>query len=148
MGRVPDQRLQADCRPRTAEDALSQAVRTSAPSCPGRRRHRGVQKSPPCWSVAHQQGINVANIEAWFEDETRFGQKNKITRRWANRGSRPLAPSDQRTASTYIFGAICPAQGTAVGLVLPWCNTEAMNLQLAAISAKVALGSHAVVLLD
>jgi len=84
----------------------------------------------------------------WFEDEARFSQKNKITRRWARRGNRPPAPSDQRTASTYIVGAICPAQGTAVGLVLPWCNTEAMNLQLAAISAKVAPSSHAVVLLD
>ena len=27
------------------------------------------------------------------------------------------------TASTYIFGAICPKQGKAVGLILPWCNT-------------------------
>ena len=99
-------------------------------------------------SVAHQQGIDVADIEVWFQDEARIGQKNKITRRWARRGSRPPAPSDQRTASTYIFGAICPAQGKAVGLILPWCNTEAMELQLAAISAKVEPGRHAVLLLD
>lgn len=98
--------------------------------------------------VAHTQGIDVADIEVWFEDEARIGQKNKITRRWARRGSRPPAPSDQRTASTYIFGAICPVQGKAVGLVLPWCNTEAMNLQLAAISAKVEPERHAVLLLD
>ena len=77
-----------------------------------------------------------------------MGQKNRITRRWAKRGSRPPAPSDQRTASTYIFDAICPALGKAVGLILPWCNTEAMNLHLAAISAKVELGKHAVLLLD
>lgn len=50
-------------------------------------------------------------MEIWFGDEARIGQKNKITRRWAKRGSRPSAPSDQRTASTYIFGAICPAEG-------------------------------------
>jgi len=36
----------------------------------------------------------------------RVGQKNKITRRWALRGTRPIAPHDQRTQSTYIFGAI------------------------------------------
>ena len=29
------------------------------------------------------------------------------------------ARTDQRTESTYIFGAICPAEGTAAGLVLP-----------------------------
>jgi transposase len=98
--------------------------------------------------IAHKQDIDVADIEIWFGDEARIGQKNKITRRWARCGSRPSAPSDQRTASTYIFGAICPAQGKAVGLILPWCNTEAMNHQLAAISAKVAPGRHAALLLD
>jgi hypothetical protein len=51
-------------------------------------------------------------IEIWFQDEARIGQKNKITRRWARRGTRPSAPHDQRTRSTYIFGAICPARGT------------------------------------
>ena len=75
-------------------------------------------------SVAHQQGVGVADIEVWFEDEARIGRKNKITPRWARCGSRPSAPSDQRTASTYIFGAICPAQGKAVGLARPWCNTD------------------------
>ena len=54
----------------------------------------------------------------------RVGQKNKIIRRWAKRGTRPSAPQDQRTASTYIFGAICPATGATAGLDLPWCNTE------------------------
>ena len=98
--------------------------------------------------IARKRDIAVADLEIWFGDEARIGQKNKITRRWARRGSRPSAPSDQRTASTYIFGAICPAQGKAVGLILPWCNTEAMNHHLAAISAKVAPGRHAVRLLD
>jgi hypothetical protein len=46
--------------------------------------------------------------EIWFADEARIGQKNKITRRWAKRGTRPSAPRDQRTASTYLFGAVCP----------------------------------------
>src|SRR5206468_2440907 len=36
-------------------------------------------------------------LEIWFEDEARIGQKNKITRRWARRGTRPSAPKDQRT---------------------------------------------------
>jgi hypothetical protein len=87
-------------------------------------------------------------IEVWFQDEARIGQKNKITRRWAKRGTRPSAPHDQRTASTYIFGAICPERGTGAGLVLPWCNGVTMALHLAEISRAVAPGAHAVVLLD
>ena len=87
-------------------------------------------------------------IEIWFQDEARIGQKNKITRRWARRGTRPSAPHDQRTRSAYLFGAICPARGTGAGLVLPTCNTAAMTLHLAAISRTVAPGAHAVLLLD
>ena len=77
-----------------------------------------------------------------------MGQKNKITRRWAKRGTRPSAPQDQRTQSAYIFGAICPAEGKGAGLVLPRCTTEGMSLHLAEIARAVAPGAHAVVLLD
>lgn len=77
-----------------------------------------------------------------------MGQKNNITRRWALRGSRPSAPHDQRTASTYLFGAICPAEGKGAALVLPRCNITAMNLHLAEIATAVAADAHAVLLLD
>lgn len=87
-------------------------------------------------------------IEIWFTDEARVGQKNKITRRWAKRGTRPSAPHDQRTQSAYIFGAICPQEGKAAGLVLPFCNTDTMNLHLAEISLAVDPDAHAVLLMD
>ena len=87
-------------------------------------------------------------IEVWFQDEARIGQKNKRTRRWARRGTRPSAPHDQRTQSAYIFGAICPAAGKAAGLILPFCNLEAMNMHLAEISLAVAEDAHAVLLVD
>jgi hypothetical protein len=99
-------------------------------------------------AVARDHGLDASDVEVWFGDEARVGQKNKITRRWAKRGTRPSAPQDQRTASTYIFGAICPKHGKAAGLVLPRCNTEAMTLHLAEISARVAPGCHAVLVVD
>ncbi len=97
--------------------------------------------------IAHGKAAGKS-IEIWFADEARVGQKNKITRRWALRGTRPTAPHDQRTQSTYIFGAICPAEGKAAGLVLPFCNIAAMNLHLAEISHAVAEGAHAILLVD
>lgn len=42
-------------------------------------------------------------IEIWFANDARIGQKTKLTRRWAKRGTRPSAPQDQRTKSAYIF---------------------------------------------
>jgi transposase len=87
-------------------------------------------------------------IEIWFQDEARIGQKNKITRRWAKRGTRPSAPHDQRTRSAYIFGAICPKLGKAAALVMPWCDTHAMNQHLIEISRHVAENAHAVLIMD
>ena len=41
-----------------------------------------------------------------------------------------------------------PAGGQGCGLVLPFCNTETMNLHLAEISLAIAPGAHAVLLMD
>ena len=48
----------------------------------------------------------------------------------------------------YIFGAICPREGKGAGLVLPFCNIEAMNLHLIEIAGEVAPGHHCVLLVD
>ena len=101
-----------------------------------------------CSPSAEQKALDSDKIEIWFADEARIGQKNKITRRWAKRGPGPSAPSDQRTASAYIFGAVCPQEGKGAALILPACNTEAMNLQRVEIAGTVAPGAHAVLLVD
>jgi len=62
--------------------------------------------------------------------------------------TRPRAPHDQRTAWAYLFGAICPAEGKGAGLVMPFCDTEAMQAHLAEIAAMVAPDAHAVLILD
>lgn len=87
-------------------------------------------------------------VEIWFQDEARIGQKNKITRRWARRGSRPRAVHDQRTKWAYLFGAICPKRGVGAGLVMPYADTPAMQAHLAEISAAIAPGAHAILVLD
>lgn len=87
-------------------------------------------------------------IELWFQDEARVGQKGTLTRIWAKKGARPRMHRDQRYASAYIFGAVCPAQDKGAALVMPYANTEAMNLHLREISRNVAPGAHAVIIID
>ena len=87
-------------------------------------------------------------IEIWFQDEARIGQKNGLVRQWARRGTRPRQPADQRYESAYLFGAICPARGTGAALVLPFADTEAMQLHLDEVSCHVAKGARAVLLCD
>ena len=43
---------------------------------------------------------------------------------------------------------MCPKQGKGAALIMPGCNTEAMNLHLAEIAATVAPAAHAVLLVD
>ena len=94
---------------------------------------------------AHAQG---KPIELWWQDEARVGQQGTLTRVWAERGSRPRAPRDQRYDWAYLFGAVCPARDTGAALVLPMVDSEMMNLHLAEIGRNVTPGSHAVIVLD
>ena len=76
-----------------------------------------------------------------------------LVRRTRSPGDRPGAAPDRPPRRTnapppYIFGAICPKDGKGAGLILPLCNTQAMNLHLAGISGRVAPGRHALLLLD
>jgi hypothetical protein len=82
------------------------------------------------------------------KDEARIGQKNSLTRVWGQTGSRPLAPKDLGFASAYVFGAVCPSEGKAAALIMPICNTAAMNHHLREISSQVAPDAHAAVILD
>src|SRR5437016_1810290 len=89
-----------------------------------------------------------ARVEVWFQDEARIGQKNSLTRVWGQTGSPPVAPKDLGFASAYLFGAVCPSAGKAAALIMPICNTAAMNHHLCEISSQVAADAHAVVILD
>ena len=82
------------------------------------------------------------------KDEARVGQQGSLTYIWAETGTRPRAPRDQRYDWAYLFGAVCPARGIGAALVLPYADAEAMNLHLAEIGRCVAPGAHAVVTLD
>lgn len=78
----------------------------------------------------------------------RVGQKNDLTRRWAKKGTRPRARKDQRYKWAYVFGAICPQRGVGAGLIMPYCDTNAMQMHLEEISEQVAPGAHAILVMD
>jgi hypothetical protein len=63
--------------------------------------------------------------------------KNSLTRVWGQTGSRPAAPKDLGFASAYVFSAVCPSKGKATALIMPICNSAAMNHHLSEISSQV-----------
>src|SRR5260370_5191990 len=82
--------------------------------------------------------VRGKRVEVWFQDEARLGQKNSLTRVWGQTGSLPAAPNDLGFASAYVFGAVCPSPGKAAAVIMPICNTVAMNHHLSEISSQVA----------
>jgi len=71
-----------------------------------------------------------------------------VTRIWAKRGSRPRAKRDRRFTWAYLFGAICPARGIGVAVVLPTVGIDAMNTHLAEISQSISISATALLILD
>jgi DDE superfamily endonuclease len=72
------------------------------------------------------------------EDEGRFGRISEVRRCWAPPGVRPTCPRQVVRESLYIFAAIAPATGEMTALILPPCDTGAMNLFLHTLSAEFA----------
>jgi hypothetical protein len=55
---------------------------------------------------------------------------------------------DNRHASTYWYGAICPAHRKGAAVIMPAANAAGINEHLQEIRAQVAPGAHAVLVCD
>jgi len=64
------------------------------------------------------------------QDEGRFGRISDVRRAWSPVGTRPKAPRQIIRTYLYVFTAVCPALGKMTSLILPWANTEMMNIFL------------------
>lgn len=107
-------------------------------------RHAGGKQIEVCFQPFAMEAPICARPMA----DARIGQKNLITRRWARRGTRPRAPHNQRMNWAYLFGAICPKLGKGAALLMPFADTQEMQVQLAEISAAVDPDSYAILILD
>ncbi len=58
-----------------------------------------------------------------FADEARFGQMNRPRPSWAPRHIRPRVASQLIRQYIYLYGAVCPQDGTCVYLIMPTSNT-------------------------
>jgi hypothetical protein len=101
------------------------------------RARRRIKNFPDLVAAVIPEDARGKPIELWWQDEACVGQQGTLTRVWAERGSRPRAPRDQRYDWAYLFGAVCPARDAGAALVLPAVDSEAMNLHLAEVSRNV-----------
>jgi transposase len=105
-----------------------------AGSRPGQRTSpRRVQKKFPeqvAGIVAQRDPEDTRPVVIMSQDEGRFGRINDHRPCWAPKGMRPRAPRQIVRAFVYVYAAVCMALGKITSLILPYANTEMMNLFL------------------
>lgn len=69
-----------------------------------------------------------------FQDEAGFGRINKPKYCWCKKGKRPSVPCHHIREYRYVYGAVEPLTGESCFVVMPYCNTDCMNLFLEELS--------------
>lgn len=87
-------------------------------------------------------------IQAWLQDEARFGLQGTSSRVWALRGSRPRRVRQTQYEWRYMFAAVCPQTGQSNGWLMSTADTEMMNVHLRDISRQVGEEVHVLLLMD
>lgn len=62
------------------------------------------------------------------QDEGRFGRISEARRAWAPPDIRPKAPRQIVREYLYVFSAVAPALGRMTSLILPYANSDMMNI--------------------
>lgn len=71
-----------------------------------------------------------------FQDEAGFGRINKPKYCWCEKGVRPSVPCHHIREYRYAYGVVEPLTGESFFLVMPYCNTNCMNIFLKDLSEK------------
>lgn len=66
----------------------------------------------------------------FFFDESRFGTHSKLGHGWFEKGSRTQVKIKLGFDNFYLYGAVSPASGQHISLILPNVNTQCMNIFL------------------
>ncbi len=83
-------------------------------------------------NVSRKNKYNV-----YFQDEGRFGRMGDPVYCWSKKGYRPSIAQQRIREYTYAYSAINPYNGDVFSLVLPYANTECMQLFMDEFSKHV-----------
>jgi hypothetical protein len=103
---------------------------------PLRRSKRLLKKLPEIIieKLANRNPEDRRPVLLLAQDEGRFGRISDVRRAWSPLGTRPQAPRQVIRTYLYVFTAVCPALGRMTSLILPWANTDMMNIFLGQVA--------------
>ncbi len=79
---------------------------------------------------------NKLSLRVMFQDEARFGRINDPKKCWCRSGFRPEVGKQIVREYVYAYGAFSPSDGAADFLILPYMNSQNMNIFLAELSLR------------
>jgi transposase len=75
-------------------------------------------------------------LKLLFQDEGRFGRSANPDNCWAPAGLRAQVKAQFIREYTHVFSAVCPKDGQSFSLILPYADTEAMQIFLKHLSRR------------
>ena len=78
--------------------------------------------------------LKHGTVRLMFGDQAGFGRINKPKYCWCFPGMRPSVPCYHIREYRYAYGAVEPLTGESFFLVMPYCNTDCMNVFLQKLS--------------
>jgi len=78
--------------------------------------------------------LKRGTVRLMFQDEAGFGRINKPKYCWCFKGLRPVVPCHHIREYRYAYGAVEPLTGENFFLILPYSNTDCMNVFLKELS--------------
>jgi hypothetical protein len=75
-------------------------------------------------------------LRIMFADEARFGRMNRPRPCWAPTSVRPEVAAQLIREYIYLYGAVCPKDGTCVYLIMPTSDTACFQIYLNVLSRK------------
>lgn len=94
---------------------------------------RGYRSLKKIKQIVKEESENIHNdstIRLMFQDEAGFGRINKPKYCWCKKGIRPSVPCHHIREYRYVYGAVEPITGESCFLIMPYCNTNCMNVFL------------------
>jgi putative transposase len=82
----------------------------------------------------NQERLKCGKVRLMFQDEAGFGRINKPKYCWCREGIRPSVPCHHIREYRQAYGSVEPKTGEKFFLILPYCNTNCMNIFLEKLS--------------
>ncbi len=64
------------------------------------------------------KAVSFDQVNIWFQDEARVGQRGTLTRIWVEKGTGPRVVRQQQFTVAYMFGAVFPNKDCAYALLM------------------------------